>query len=40
NKEKNGGIEAQVDKKILKEIEEIETKNKRDLTGLWSTPIV
>jgi hypothetical protein len=39
-KEENGGIEAQVDKETLKEIEEIETKNKRNLTGLWSIPII
>jgi hypothetical protein len=38
NKEKNKEIEAKVDEKVLKEIEEIETKNKRSLTGLWSIP--
>jgi len=40
NKEKNNEIKAKVDEEILKEIEEIETKNKRDLTGLWSLPII
>jgi len=32
--------EIKVDEKIIKEIEEIETKNKRNLTGLWSIPII
>jgi len=36
----NKEIEAKVDEKIIKEIEEIETKNKRNLTGLWSFPII
>ncbi len=40
DKENSDEIEVKVDKKILKEIEEIETKNKRDLTGLWSIPII
>jgi len=40
NKEKDNEIVEVVDEKILKEIEEIETKNKRDLTGLWSLPII
>jgi len=30
----------EVDEKTLKEIEEIETKNKRNLIGLWSLPII
>ncbi|GAH05199.1 unnamed protein product, partial [marine sediment metagenome] len=40
DKVENYEIEAKVDEKVLKEIEEIETKNKRDLTGLWSIPII
>ena len=40
NKEKSNEIVEKVDEKTLKEIEEIETKNKRDLTGLWSIPII
>ena len=40
NKEEYNQIEIKVDEKIIKEIEEIEIKNKRDLTGLWSLPIM
>jgi len=40
DKENNDEIEVKVDEKVLKEIEEIETKNKRNLTGLWSLPII
>jgi len=38
--EENNGIEVKIDEKIIKEIEEIETKNKRNLTGLWSLPVI
>lgn len=40
NLEGNREGEIKVDEKIIKEIEEIETKNKRNLTGLWSIPII
>ncbi|HER24436.1 MAG TPA: TRAP transporter permease [Candidatus Atribacteria bacterium] len=40
NQEENNQIEIKVDEKIIKEIEEIEIKNKRDLSGLWSLPIM
>ena len=38
--EENQEIKVKVDEKVIKEIEEIETKNKRRLTGLWSLPII
>ncbi len=40
NLEGNREEELKVDEKIIKEIEEIETKNKRNLTGLLTIPII
>lgn len=39
NAEKNK-LEIEIDEKIIKEVEEIETKNKRELTGICSFPII
>ncbi|MEA1939616.1 MAG: hypothetical protein U9N03_03020, partial [Candidatus Caldatribacteriota bacterium] len=38
-KENNNKLEGKINEKTLKEIDEIETKNKRNLTGLWYIPI-